>query len=104
MAMAAISRTVAAMAGAAVLSAFATAAQAMQPTQDRIGPAIDTPRIELELRAHEQRMLRAQEEHRLNLEIDRDAMRYRPPDMRVPRVERNCRLRLYGNNWIRSCG
>ena len=92
------------MALAGALTLLATAAQAFQPTPDRIGPAIDTPRIELELRAHEQRMLRAQDEHRLNLEIDRDAMRYRPRELRIPRVERSCRLRLYGNRWIKSCG
>jgi len=86
-----------------MLSASVAPAWAFQPTQDRIGPATgDTSRIELQIREQEQRMLRAQEEHRLNLEQDRETMRYRPEELRIPRAERNCQRRVYGNKWLKT--
>lgn len=92
-----------AAAGAGALALVSPSANAFQVAQDRIGPAVETPRVELEMRAHEQRMLRAQEEHRLNLQIDRNAMRYRPEELRIPQMQQRCPLKLRGNRWIRSC-
>jgi len=97
-------RAVLAAACACATSLAAASALALEPTQERIGPARDQPGIELQMRAHEQRMLRDQEEHRLNLETDRDAMRYRPPEMRIPSMQPKCRPELRGNRWITSCG
>ncbi len=95
-------RRIAAVAAYVLLSATQPA-PAFQTSQDRIGPAIDTPRIELELRAHEQRMLRDQQEHRLNLQRDRDALRYRPEELRIPQMRQRCPLELRGSRWISRC-
>lgn len=88
---------------ACALALSTQTAPAFQTAQDRIGPAIDTPRIELELRAHEQRMLRDQQEHRLNLQMDRDALRYRPEDLRIPQMDQRCPLELRGSRFISRC-
>lgn len=91
----------------ALLALSSVAAQAGSNTPLSTGEQIrlgrEGRRLELKVLENQERMLQYQRDHQRFMEDLRRAPPAEQLRPEIPKMQRNCQLRVYGNKWLNSC-
>ena len=95
------------LASAAAAAAWTSGAQAFSgaalESHNRARLAGEGRLLELHILDVQQRSLAFQERQQLHREQDRDATRYRPPQLEIPQMRRNCQMQPNGAHFLPNC-